>query len=168
MMTHLGDSEHRGDAVNGKHDITNLNRYQANEQRGRHPDTFLNYEELIPVKIVGGREQAPRKLHDDVLTRVLVFSVIVTRKKELGRSVNEYCRERQEDSVEIVNGRGSNPDHDGAHDHRTENAPVQDAILEQQRDSEIVEKEQEDEEVINRKTLLDKVARKELLPDRRP
>jgi hypothetical protein len=75
--------------------------------------------------------------------------------------VDEEGAEDVDDPVEAVNQRGTEPDHDDAHDERAEHAPEEDAVLILGRDLEVTEDEQEDEEVINRERQLDDVTRQE-------
>ena len=71
----------------------------------------------------------------------------------------EDAAEEVDDPGELLEEQGAERDHDGAHDERTQDAPLEDPRLELGRHREVLEDQEEDEEVVHAERQLDDVPR---------
>jgi hypothetical protein len=101
-------------------------------------------------------------LFGDAYQNVLLgFDRVIIREIHLGGGKDQQRAEDIDDPVERVNQRRSERDHDAAHDQGAQNAPIEHAMLEVFRDSEISEHDREHEHVVDAERFLDEVRHEE-------
>ena len=152
-----------GHGVDGEHDVGRLDEDEHGEQRRRQPLGVLDGEQLLPVVVIGRRDDPPHDAEHLALGVVDLGGLVVMGDPPRGDE--QEGAEDVEDPLELLDEGDAGEDEDRPEDERTEDAPEEDAELVLPGHGEVREDHRPDEDVVDRQRLLDEEAR-EVLPGR--
>src|SRR6266404_1195829 len=140
------DSEDRGNRIDRKEQVRQLDYDHSQGERGQHPATIQAHFKVYVMKFAGNGKDAAAHLDRPILPKL---------SRRMLSKQHSQCSEEEEQAKEIENEMkplhqcDATDDHNSAHDKRAEDSPDQDAMLCPRRDAEMRENQYEHKDVID-------------------
>src|SRR6266480_6327478 len=153
------DSEDRGNRIDRKEQVRQLDDDHGQGERGQHPAAIQAHSKVLVMKFAGNWKDAAAH-PDRPILRKLARRML--SKQHSQRSEEEKQAKEIENEMKSLHQCDAADNHNSAHDERAEDSPDQDAMLCPRRDAEMRENQYEHKNVIDAQRILDQVAGKKI------
>src|SRR6266513_5289474 len=153
------DSEDRGNRIDRKEQVRQLDYDHGQGERGQHPATIQAHFKVYVMKFAGNGKDAAAHPDRPILGKLARRMLL---KQHSQRSVEEEQAKEIKNEMKPLHQCDAADNHNSAHDKRAEDSPDQDTMLCQRRDAEMRENQYKHKDVIDAQRILDQIAGKKI------